>query len=228
MFDLYLLTQIFLLVICANAAAPPFAKHEIKRGDCEDKVNAISSNIAVKAAEDAKAAEHAQAEAGAAAAHEVKEKLAEQAVEAAKAAQAALAGKVALVEELTREDEALKLVNSELLLSKAELEKAINAEMKSLSEEKGLEKVLNTALHVAESAATDADHAMKGVENDLIKKEKVLESALQHTEILEKEEKKAKSDLDSTKEATKNAIQAATDAKSNALRNKRRIARINY
>ncbi|XP_045481167.1 uncharacterized protein LOC123685493 [Harmonia axyridis] len=212
----------FIFLVCAvNSASIDTEKMEAKRDACVDKVNAISSNIAVKAAQEAKAAENAQAPAGAAAAHQIKEELAEKAIEAAKAAQASLAGKIALVEELTREKDALRVVIAELLQSKAELERAINAELKALSEEKGLEKVLTTALHVAESTASDADHSVKGVGDELMEKEKVLHSALHRTQELSKEEQMARVDLDNTKLAARKAVQAATEAKANAMRNKR-------
>lgn len=111
----------FIFLVCAvNSASIDTEKMEEKRDACVDKVNAISSNIAVKAAQEAKAAENAQAPAGAAAAHQIKEELAEKAIEAAKAAQASLAGKIALVEELTREKDALRVVIAELLQSKGE------------------------------------------------------------------------------------------------------------
>ncbi|KAL3265323.1 hypothetical protein HHI36_009531 [Cryptolaemus montrouzieri] len=223
MVDLCLVSQILLIIYSVKTASIAISKGGNKRDACVDKVNAISSNIAVKAAQEAKAAETAQAAAGAAAAHQIKEELAEKAIEAAKAAQASLAGKIALVEELSREKEALKLVITELLQSKGELERAINAELKSLSEEKGLEKVLNTALHVAESTASDADHSLKGIDDDLMEKEKVLQSALHRTQTLTKEEQAARSDLDNTKLAARKAVQAATEAKANAMRNKRRV-----
>lgn len=109
-----------LLIYFTDAASIVVGKDDKKRDTCVDKVNAISSNIAVKAAQEAKAAENAQAPAGAAAAHQIKEELAEKAIEAAKAAQASLAGKIALVEELTREKDALKVVITELINSKCE------------------------------------------------------------------------------------------------------------
>lgn len=92
-----------------------------------------------------------------------------------------------------------------------------------MSEEKGLEKVLNTALHVAESTASDADHSLKGVNDDLMEKEKVLTSALHRTQVLTKEEQAARTDLDKTKMAARKAVQAATEAKANAMRNKRKV-----
>lgn len=86
-----------------------------------------------------------------------------------------------------------------------------------------MEKVLTTALHVAESTASDADHSLKGVNDDLMEKEKVLHSALHRTQVLTKEEQVARVDLDNTKLAARKAVQAATEAKANAMRNKRRV-----
>lgn len=63
-------------------------------GSAKGQANRIkASNIAQKAALEAKAAQDAQQQAGQQAAHQVKEQLAEKALEAAKAAEAALAGK---------------------------------------------------------------------------------------------------------------------------------------
>lgn len=71
--------------------------------NCVPSKNTEASNIAMKAAQEAKAAEDAQVPAGQQAARQVKEQLAEKAVEAAKAADAALAGKEALVQQLQEE-----------------------------------------------------------------------------------------------------------------------------
>lgn len=122
MVELCVVFQILSLICSVYTASIDVAKGDKKRDTCVDKVNAISSNIAVKAAQEAKAAENAQAPAGAAAAHQIKEELAEKAIEAAKAAQASLAGKIALVEELTREKDALKVVITELMNSKCKID----------------------------------------------------------------------------------------------------------
>lgn len=68
--------------------------------NCVPSKNSEGTNIAMKAAQEAKAAQDAQVQAGQQAARQVKEQLAEKAVEAAKAAEAALAGKEALVQQL--------------------------------------------------------------------------------------------------------------------------------
>lgn len=112
-----------------------------KREVCADRMNSFSSNIAIKAAEEAKAAVNAQYAAGCQAAHRVKEQLAEKAMEAAKAAQAAAAGKAALVDEISREKEAVKVVIMELMNSKRRIEQAIEGQLRALQGDKSALKV---------------------------------------------------------------------------------------
>jgi len=74
-------------------------KSVITPGDPKQK----SSMIAMKAAQDAKAASEAQSAAGQAAAHHIKLELAEKAFQSAKAAEAALMGKQMMVDQLEQE-----------------------------------------------------------------------------------------------------------------------------
>ncbi|KAL3265321.1 hypothetical protein HHI36_009529 [Cryptolaemus montrouzieri] len=203
----------------------PLSHKDEKRGSCSDRMNAISSNIAIKAAEEAKAAQYAQMPAACQAAHQVKEQLAEKAIEAAKAAQAALAGKVALVEELIREKEAVKLVMQEEVNSKMQLEQSINEEIKALSGYKSLLNVLSTGHHLAETVATNADSSLRGVEEDLRQKDTLLQQAFHAVEILTRDEAMARNDLETTKCAARRAEQAAAAARANVMRTKRNFDR---
>lgn len=211
-----------------TAAVPviPLSLKDEKRECCADRMNAISSNIAIKAAEEAKAAQYAQIPAACQAAHQVKEQLAEKAIEAAKAAQAALAGKVALVEELTREKEAVKIVLQEEVNSKVQLEQAINEGMKALAGVKTLLNVITSGLKLAETTAKNADYSVRGVQEDLRDKNILLQQALRAVEILTREEAMARNDLETTKCAARKAVESAAEARSNAMRAKRASSEI--
>ncbi|XP_044748752.1 uncharacterized protein LOC123309617 [Coccinella septempunctata] len=220
---LFYIVSLYELEFRVAVAVPvlPLSNKEDKRECCADRMNAISSNIAIKAAEEAKAAQYAQIPAACQAAHQVKEQLAEKAIEAAKAAQAALVGKVALVEELSREQEAVKIVLQEEVNSKLQLEHAINEGMKALAAVKTLLNVITSGLKLAETTAQNADCAVRGVDRDLQEKNILLQQALRAVEILTREEAMARNDLDTTKCAVRRAMQAAAAAKANAMRNKR-------
>ncbi|XP_044748754.1 uncharacterized protein LOC123309618 isoform X2 [Coccinella septempunctata] len=192
-----------------------------KREICADRMNLISSNIAIKAAEEAKAAEMAQYAAACQASHRVKEQLAEKAIEAAKAAQAAAAGKAALVDEIAREKEAVKVVIMELINSKNRIEQAIEGQFRALQEDKSALKVLLAALHIAQGTTTDADTVLRGIQDDLMEKERVLQCALHRTNVLTREEECARQDMQNTKCAVRKAVQSAAEAKANAMRVKR-------
>ncbi|KAL3265322.1 hypothetical protein HHI36_009530 [Cryptolaemus montrouzieri] len=194
-----------------------------KRECCADRVNALSTNIAIKAAQEAKAAECAQYSAGIQAAYRVKEQLADKAIEAAKAAQAAAAVKAALIDEIVREREAVKMVILELTNSKTRIEQAIQDELKSLQGDKTTLKLLLTALHIAESTSANADTALRGIQDDLVEKERVLQSAMQRTNVLTREEECARRDLATTKLAARKAVLSAASAKANAMRAKRMV-----
>ncbi|XP_045481166.1 uncharacterized protein LOC123685492 [Harmonia axyridis] len=192
-----------------------------KREVCAERMNCISSNIALKAAAEAKAAENAQFGAANRAAFKIKEQLAEKAFEAAKAAQAAAAVKSALVEEIMRETEAVKVVILELMRSKRRIEQAIEGQLRALQSDKSAFNILVTALHVAQGTCANADSALGGIHNDLLEKERILQSALYRTNVLATEEQCARQDLATTKCAARNALIAANAARANAMRVKR-------
>lgn len=86
-----------------------------------------TSNIALKAAQEAKAAEEAQELAGKEASKQAKFQLAEKAIQAAKAAQAALAAKKLILEELERELREAEIVVQDLSSSIQQSESNANA-----------------------------------------------------------------------------------------------------
>lgn len=96
-----------------------------------------ASNIAQKAAQEAKAATDAQAIAGQQASHQVKAQLAEKALQAAKAAEAALAGKQSIVEQLEQQVR--------------ESESVVQEEGSSLQQTQGN---VNAAMQAAQQATT--------------------------------------------------------------------------
>lgn len=80
------------------------------------------------------------------------------------------------------------------------------------------------ALHVAESTSTNADTALRGIQDDLMEKERVLQSALYRTNVLTREEQCARQDVATTKCAARKAVMAASEAKANAMRVKRLVS----
>lgn len=226
--ELSFLFSLFHLEFGLPAAVPvlPLNNKEAKRECCADRMNAIATNIAIKAAQDAKAAQFAQNNAACQAAFQVKKQLADKAVEAAKAAQAALVGKVALVEELTREQQAVTIVLQEEVNSKLQLEQAINEGMKALAGVDSLINIIRSGLQLAQTTSTNADSALTGVQRELCDKKCLLNQAYHAVDILGKEEARAINDLETTKCAVRRAVQAAVAAKANAMRAKRDFSNI--
>lgn len=187
--------------------------------------SAEASNIALKAAQEAKAAEDAQQQAGQQAAHQVKEQLADKAVEAAKAAEAALAGKEALVEQLREEIKEAELVVSEETSSLQHFTQTVQAATKASQEAKAVIKLMKTILQIAEQNAVNTAQAAEGIQAQMTEKEQLLDAAKNRLEQLTKQLHAAKQDLSKTKEAAKKAEIAASEAKQNAMRNRRRIGK---
>lgn len=90
-----------------------------------------ATNIAQKAAQEAKAATDAQAVAGQQASHQVKAQLAEKALQAAKAAEAALAGKQSIVEQMEQQVREAESVVQEEGSSLQQAQSNVNAAMQA-------------------------------------------------------------------------------------------------
>ncbi|KAJ9586759.1 hypothetical protein L9F63_019647 [Diploptera punctata] len=189
----------------------------------EDFEKAKTTNIAQKAAHEAKAASEAQQTAGKEAAHVVKMQFAEKAYEAAQAAEAALDGKERVVEELEVE---LK-----------EAKKVYKDECTSVHKIQQLDEEANKALLLAEHELQASEKAFELAKeslaevkvikeiSDQILKEKtcILEKAKQRMEEVEEDLLDAQNDLENTRAAAQQAISSANAAKKNVDRNRRKL-----
>ncbi|XP_044750430.1 uncharacterized protein CG45076-like [Coccinella septempunctata] len=187
----------------------------------------VASNIAVTAAEEAKAAHEAQAPAGQQAAHQVKEQLADKAVEAAKAAQAALAGKETYLSEIHREREAARTIVQEERASKIELENTANSATRTSHEAHALVKLLATAGQLAQGSGANERSSLDLLRLQLAEKVKEIEAARAKLEQLCSELCAARNDLAATKCAARKAIQQAAEARQSAMRGRRRTRTAN-
>lgn len=180
-------------------AAP---KEKRPDADCKSNTNVgqqTSINIALKAAQEAKAAADAQQREGLQAAHRAKEQLAEKAMEASKAAEAALAGKQELVEQLDNEIQEAKTL--------------VQDEQANLQELQGTEKG---------SCKKSQANAQQ-----LSEKKQLVDATYAKIGKLKKRLEVAKTELNSTREAAKKASAAAHQARENVMIDKRKIYRKN-
>lgn len=180
-------------------------------------------SIAAKAAQEAKAASDAQMPAAENAAQLVKVQLAEKAVAAAKAAKAALAGKQQIVEQLdmeVREGElAVRDENAYLQCAQGNCEAASLA-----AKQAGLQlKALKEAMASAKSNVENSEQASNGAEQEVLKKQQLVEAAKSRVEILLRQLDSAQNDYRATKKAAERACSAAQEAKLQAARQRRMV-----
>lgn len=175
-----------------------------------------TSNIAVKAAQEAKAAEDAQETAGKEASKQAKFQLAEKAIQAAKAAQAALSAKQSIVEELERELRESEVVVQDLSSSIQQSEANANAAMRAAQQAAAQLKMLTEAVQSSQSNLGNSEQAAQGAQQELSEKTQLLEAAKNRVEGLLRELKTARTDYANTKQAAYKAATAAKQAKTNA------------
>lgn len=175
-----------------------------------------TSNIALKAAQEAKAAEDAQETAGKEASKQAKFQLAEKAIQAAKAAQAALSAKQAIVEELERELRESETVVQDLSSSIQQSEANTNAALRAAQQAAAQLKMLTEAVQTAQSNLANSEIAAQGAQQELSEKTQLLEAAKNRVESLLRELKTARTDYSNTKQAAYKAASAAKQAKTNA------------
>ncbi|KAM8712147.1 hypothetical protein ACLKA7_012640 [Drosophila subpalustris] len=175
-----------------------------------------SSNIAMKAAQDAKAANEAQQAAGQLAAQHIKQELAEKAFQSAKAAEAALTGKQMVVQQLELEmheahavveEESASLQNTESNMNAAvEAARAATHQFETLTE---LQKMVKENLSNIQTVAL-------GSQQEMTAKVQLLEAAKNRLATLQKQLQSAREDYEKTKQAAYKAACAAVEAKQKA------------
>lgn len=175
-----------------------------------------TSNIALKAAQEAMAAESAQETAGKEASKQAKFQLAEKAIQAAKAGQAALSAKQSIVEELERELRESEVVVQDLSSSIQQSEANTNAALRAAQQAAAQLKMLTEAVQTAQSNLANSEQAAQGAQQELGEKTQLLEAAKNRVEQLLRELKTARADYANTKQAAFKAASAAKQAKSNA------------
>lgn len=180
-----------------------------------------TTNIALKAAQEAQAAENAQEMAGKEASKQAKFQLAEKAIQAAKASQAALSAKQSIVEQLERELRESEVVVQDLSSSIQQSEANANAALRAAQQAASQLKMLTEAVQSSQSNLGNSEQAAQGAQQELSEKSQLLEAAKNRVEQLLRELKTARSDYANTKQAAYKAMSAAKQAKSNASRVRR-------
>jgi hypothetical protein len=180
------------------------------------KIRSKDQGIALKAAQEAQAANKAQDSAGKEASKQAKFLLAEKAIQAAKAAQAALSAKQAILDELEREVREAEMVVQDLSSSIQQSEANSNAALKAYQQTMTLLKMLTELVQNAQSTVAFAEQAAQGSQQELNEKTQLLEAAKNRVEKLLREVKAARSDFASTKKEAYRASMFAKEAKQNA------------
>lgn len=175
-----------------------------------------TSNIALKAAQEAMAAESAQETAGKEASKQAKFQLAEKAIQAAKAGQAALSAKQSIVEQLERELRESEVVVQDMSSSIQQSEVNTGAALRAAQQAAAQLKMLTEAVQTAQSNLANSEQAAQGAQQELAEKTQLLEAAKNRVEALLRELKAVRADYASTKQAAYKAASAAKQAKSNA------------
>ncbi|XP_068086174.1 uncharacterized abhydrolase domain-containing protein DDB_G0269086-like [Anabrus simplex] len=180
---------------------------------------AKTTNIAQKAALEAKAASDAQLIAGQQASHQVRVQLAEKAQQAAQSAQAALSAKQSIVEQLEDEVREAEAVVQEEGASLQQFQQEVQAATVSAQQAKQQLKVLQSAVQLEQSNVASAEMAHQGAQQELAEKTQLAEAAKHRVQVLIQQLSVARADLTNTKQACNRALQSAAQAKSNAEKN---------
>ncbi|XP_017140140.1 uncharacterized protein LOC108154388 [Drosophila miranda] len=183
-----------------------------------DKGNPKSkaSNIAQKAAQDAKAASDAQMSAAEAAATQVKTELAEKAAQSARVADAALAGKQQIVEQLEHEMAEAEAVVNDIMSSLQSTQANSIAAAAMATEAQSQVESLKRLLAAATANLVNIEGVSQGAQTELSEKTQLLEAAKNRVLTLGKQITDAKKDFDATKQAAYKAACAAVEAQNKA------------
>ncbi|XP_044778381.1 uncharacterized protein LOC27209016 isoform X1 [Drosophila simulans] len=194
----------------------PQAKCNVKTiitpGDPKQK----SSMIAMKAAQDAKAASEAQSAAGQAAAQHIKMELAEKAFQSAKAAEAALMGKQMMVDQLEQEVQEASAVVEEESNSIHHTEANMNAAVEAVKVAVQQFETINELQKTARESLTNIQTVAMGSQQEMAAKTQLLEAARNRMAMLQKQLVSAHDDYEKTKQAAYKAACAAVEAKQRA------------
>ncbi|XP_001994779.2 uncharacterized abhydrolase domain-containing protein DDB_G0269086 isoform X2 [Drosophila grimshawi] len=191
----------------------PFSSNTKQKASC----------IAMKAAQEAKAASDAQLPAAENAAQQVKIQLADKALAAAKAAEAALAGKQQIVEQLESEVREGEVVVQEEAGSLQASQGNCNAAAQS-AKQSGIQlKALGEALKNAQANVVNSEQAASGAQQEFAEKQQLVEAAKKRVELLLQQLDAARTDYQSTKRAAERAAGAAQEAKQRATRERRMV-----
>ncbi|KAH8347774.1 hypothetical protein KR084_000955, partial [Drosophila pseudotakahashii] len=187
-------------------------KTVITPGDPKQK----SSMIAMKAAQDAKAASEAQSAAGQAAAHHIKMELAEKAFQSAKAAEAALMGKQMMVDQLEQEVQEADAVVEEETNSIHHTEANMNAAVDAVKVATQQFETISELQKTAKEALVNIQTVALGTQQEMAAKTQLLEAARNRMALLQKQLLSAHDDYEQTKQAAYKAACAAVEAKQRA------------
>lgn len=182
---------------------------------------AKASNIAQKAAQEARAASDAQMAAAEAAAQQVKCELAERAAQSARAAEAALAGKQQIVEQLGEEMTEAESVINEITTSLQSTQTNANNAMQAAVEAQNQLAQLKCLVSAAQANLAAIENVANGCQVELAEKTQLLEAAKNRFECLGVQIKEAKCDYEKTKTAAYKAACSAVEAKQKANRSRR-------
>lgn len=172
--------------------------------------------IAMRAAEEAKAASQAQNSAGIQAAREVKLQLAEKAQRAANAAQAALSEKqneMHMLEDQMRDAETVMLEEHDSL---NQTRQNVDTAAKTVDHAKEQYRALETAMKLSKQTIASAEQLAQGAQHELNEKIKLMTAAKSKVSELERELEKAKKEFINTRESAMRAAEAAKEAQMNA------------
>ncbi|EDW24385.1 GL24119 [Drosophila persimilis] len=182
-----------------------------------------TSNIAQKAAQEAKDASDSQILAAEDAARHVKQQLADKALAAANAAEAALAGKQQIVEQLESEVHEGELVVQEegAALQTTQSTAAAAAQAADMA---GIQvKTVSEAVKNAQANVANSEVVSNGAQQELSEKQQLVEAAKKRVELLIKQLECAKNDFKKTKKLAEKAACAAQEARQRASRERRRV-----
>ncbi|KAH8271185.1 hypothetical protein KR018_000877, partial [Drosophila ironensis] len=186
-------------------------------GDAKTK----ASNIAQKAAQEAKAANDAQVAAGEAASMQVKLELAERALQAARAAEAALAGKQQIVEALETEHTEAEAVVNEVARSLQTTTHNAEAAGMAANDAKGQVDQLRNLFRASTDQLHNIEAMASAAQAELAEKSQLLEAAKKRLDTIGTHLNSARQDFDNTKKAAYNAACAAVEARQKAQRSER-------
>ncbi|TDG43379.1 hypothetical protein AWZ03_010201 [Drosophila navojoa] len=183
-----------------------------------------ATNIAQKAAQEAKAANDAQVAAAEAAASQVKIQLAEKALQSARAAEAALAGKQQIMEQLEAEHREAEAVVQDVSNSLQNTQANAAAANDAANEAKNQLGKLKQLVQASIANLANIENVSGGAQQELAEKTQLLEAAKNRVDSLLRQLNLAKQDYDKTKKAAYKAACSAVEAKQKAQRNRRRAA----